>query len=340
MINPNVIAVIRKLLLPVSWLYGSVMRWRNWLYDNNVLKIYSPPVKSICVGNLSVGGTGKTPLTDWLIKYLSDKYQVAVLSRGYGRLTHGFYQVRENSTAQQVGDEPLMLKIKNPKTIVAVCEDRVKGTKQLLKEHSDIDCIIYDDAMQHRSIKAGLTIMLTPYHSLYLDDNMLPTGNLREPACGAKRADIIIVSKCPKEPDMQALKKRIGREDIIFSYIKYSQPIDTTGNLVELNGKAIILTGIAKPEPLINFLEEKEITITDIIIFPDHYQFTEKDLLYLHSRSKSVDFIITTEKDYCRLKTIQNYKLISDKIVLMPITTKFLNPEIITSKIDNYVSKN
>lgn len=341
------VRALRTVLTPVSWLYGIVMRMRNYAYDNNWLPSYTPPVKSVCVGNLSVGGTGKTPVTNWLAQYLGGSHKVAVLSRGYGRKTHGYITVSANSTATEVGDEPLMTKLKNPDIFVAVCEDRVAGVKKIMQLQPDTEVIIFDDAMQHRRVKCGLTVLVTPYDNLYTEDMMLPTGNLREPASGAKRADITIVSKCPENADKQAVARKLGTDNIIFSSIDY-------GTLYRLTDKAELPTGkladchviltcaIGNPAPLGQYLNDK-VKSLECIFFPDHYQFTEKDLLNLQTRLSAggtQSIIITTEKDAVRFSALPLTADLENHIYIIPICPVFDNEALLTSKIKNYVTKN
>src|SRR5690606_12215617 len=214
--------LLRKILFPFSLLYGGITAQRNWFYDIGLLisKAYDFPV--ICVGNLSTGGTGKSPMIEFLISFLKDEHKIAVLSRGYKRKTTGFREVLKTSMVEEVGDEPLQFKQKFPEVTVAVCEDRQTGIEKLQKT---AEVILLDDAFQHRKVKASLNILLTSFDKLYSNDCMLPAGNLREPKFGAKRADIIVVTKCPENIEntkMEAIKRRLKpkpHQEIYFSKI-------------------------------------------------------------------------------------------------------------------------
>ena len=200
---------LRKLLFPFSLLYGGITALRNFLYNKGFLKSKSYDFPVICVGNLSTGGTGKSPMIELLISFLKDNHKIAVLSRGYKRKTSGYREVIITSSVEEVGDEPLQFKKKYPDITVAVCEDRQTGIKKL---KSMADVVLLDDAFQHRKVKASLNILLTPFDELYMDDCMLPTGNLREPKFGAKRADVIVVTKCPEnisDSTMEAVKRKL-----------------------------------------------------------------------------------------------------------------------------------
>ncbi len=352
--NHNIlIKALRWILLPFSWLYGLVMLIRNTLYDHGWLASYSPDCKTICVGNLSVGGTGKSPLTLWLIELLKHKHKVAVLSRGYGRKTHGFRWVEQSSSAHECGDEPLMIKHKHHDVSVAVCENRVEGAKRILEAAPDTDVMILDDAMQHRKIKCGMTLLVTPWYNLYPNDLMLPTGNLREPAAGARRADIIIVSKCPElimdggeraEAEKQRVRSLLGRghDEVFMATIQYGNPLDCNGKETTLPDKLVVATGIANPQPLIEHLNNANKELLTVI-FPDHYRFSEKDLLLLQIKCEQLgkdSVILTTEKDLERMREVKAFAAVKERIIVMPIKPYFTQLETLTSKIQEYVRKN
>ncbi len=222
---------VRKLLYPFSLLYGSVTYLRNKFYDKGFFKSHSYEIPVIAVGNLSVGGTGKTPMVEYLIELLKQDRKVATLSRGYKRSSKGFHLLQGSETAAEVGDEPLQFKNKFPEVLVAVDESRSHGIEQLLQNSTPPDLILLDDAFQHRKVKAGLYILLTPYQKLYSNDLVLPAGDLREPKAGAKRADIVIVTKCPenfseKEEKKVASKLKLQeRQQLYFSSINYSEEL-------------------------------------------------------------------------------------------------------------------
>jgi len=314
--------ILRKILFPFSWLYGGITALRNLLYDRGwwISKRYTTPV--ICVGNLSTGGTGKSPMIELLISFLSKEYQVAVLSRGYKRKTKGFKEVLIKSTAEEVGDEPLQFKQNFPEIAVAVCADRQEGIEKL-KVKADV--ILLDDAFQHRKVKASTYVLLTTFNDLYIDDHILPTGNLRESKAGAKRADIIIVTKCPegvayaKLQEIQFKLQLKPHQKIYFSKIGYDENIigvTETLPLHYLKDKTFTLvTGIANPKPLVDYLKRKELNF-EHKKYPDHHHFSTSDLKQL----KEKEIILTTEKDYMRLQS----KLEKFAIYYLPIKTIIL----------------
>jgi len=316
---------VRKLLFPFAVLYGIITAFRNYFYNIGWFqsKKYDLPV--ICVGNLSVGGTGKSPMIEYLISFLKEEYKVAVLSRGYKRKTEGFLEVQESHTASQVGDEPLQIKQKFPKTTVAVCADRQTGIEKL-KKTSEI--ILLDDAFQHRKVAASLNILLTPFNDLYIYDYMLPTGNLREPRAGALRADIIIVTKCPEKvayAKLQEIQFKLElkpHQKIYFSKIGYDSSIYGVSETLPidylLQKKFTLVTGIANPTPLVDFLKQKGYDF-EHHKFPDHHDFSASEI----EKLKKKDLIITTEKDYMRLQP----KLKKFALYYLPIKTILLNEQ-------------
>lgn len=315
--------LLRKILFAFSLLFGGVAALRNWLYDRGWLKGKAYDVPVICVGNLSTGGTGKSPMIEFLISFLKDNHKIAVLSRGYKRKTSGFREVSKNSTVAEVGDEPLQFKKKFPEITVAVCEDRQTGIEKL-RNTSEI--ILLDDAFQHRKVKASLNILLTPFDDLYVDDFMLPTGNLREPKWGAKRADVIVVTKCPETIDASKAEVIIEKlkpkphQQVYFSKIDYAAEIKSNSETIPLDyllGKQFLLvTGIANPKPLVHFLNGKGLDFEERS-FPDHHNFTATEMEAL----KSHRLILTTEKDFMRLRPISH----TAEIYYLPIKTIFLN---------------
>jgi tetraacyldisaccharide 4'-kinase len=303
---------VRLLLFPFSLLYGFILRCRNWIYDAGILESWAPPIPVICLGNLSMGGTGKTPHTEYLLRLLKDQYRIAVLSRGYGRKTNGFRYVAGTDTASEAGDEPLQLFRKfGNQVLVAVDENRKTGIKRLLKDHPDLDVIILDDAFQHRRVKASLYILLTDYSSPFYKDLTLPSGNLREPRSGWKRADIVVVTKCPEAltPEVaERIRKKIPAGNLFFSRIRYQAPVLlSTGKEEDFSLKRpgiLLLTGIANSKPLENYLRTKTDTLT-VLTFPDHHPYSEADIHkmigQLNAMSKKSNIIATTEKDAIRL---------------------------------------
>lgn len=329
---------IRKILFPFSWLYGGVVWLRNKFFDWNLIpsKAYDFPV--ICIGNLSVGGTGKSPMTEYLIRLLIDNYKIATLSRGYGRVTKGFYRLTGEEEAAQTGDEPLQFKTKFADVEVAVDEDRQHGIAQLRSAKNPPELIILDDAYQHRKVTPGFAILLTAYSKIYAEDMVLPAGDLREPRAGAKRANIIVVTKCPKDLPLSK-RDRISRnlnlnenQSLFFSYIAYSETISNQEKeiaLKELPKGFLLVTGIAKPKPLVSYLKQKELNFRHQA-FPDHHNFSEDEI----EKMNQAEFILTTEKDYMRLKS----KLPNEKLYYLPITHQFIeNGDRFDEEITNWV---
>ncbi len=314
---------LRKLLFPFSLLYGGITALRNFLYNKGLLKSKSYNLPLICVGNLSTGGTGKSPMIEFLVSFLKNNHKIAVLSRGYKRKTTGFREVLKTSMVEEVGDEPLQFKQKFPEVTVAVCEDRQTGIEKLQKT---AEVILLDDAFQHRKVKASLNILLTSFDKLYSNDCMLPAGNLREPKFGAKRADIIVVTKCPENIEnskMQAIKRRLKpkpHQEIYFSKIGYSANIKNASELKPLDylkdREFLLVTGIANPQPFVDFLKSKGLKFQEKS-FSDHHNFTISEIAEL----KKHPLILTTEKDFMRLQGLAK----ETEIYFLPIQTIILN---------------
>ncbi|MDI5898260.1 tetraacyldisaccharide 4'-kinase [Flavobacterium yafengii] len=335
--------LLRKLLFPFAILYGLITSIRNFLFDKGILKSYSFDLPVIAVGNLSVGGTGKTPQIEYLIRLLSDKYKIATLSRGYKRQSEGFILAQANSNAALLGDEPFQFyqKFKNIK--VAVDANRKNGIEQLLSLPEKPEVILLDDAFQHRKVKAGFYILLTSYGDLYSDDFMLPTGNLRESRSGAERANVIIVTKCPFNLSLDkqnAIKNRLKvaeNQELYFTFIAYEEFIYGENRKINVNeiqsAAKLLVAGIAKPEPFFAYLQD---TNDVCLSFSDHHNFTDKDILEIKNLAQN-NIIITTEKDYVRLKG----SLPSEQLFYLPIQSSFVSgSENFDSVILNYILNN
>lgn len=319
--------LLRKLLFPFAILYGLITSIRNFLFDKGVLKSYSFDLPVIAVGNLSVGGTGKTPQIEYLIRLLSDKYKIATLSRGYKRQSKGFILAEANSNAATIGDEPFQFFQKFPSIKVAVDADRKNGIEQLLSQMEKPEIILLDDAFQHRKVKAGFYILLTSYGDLYSDDFMLPTGNLRESRNGADRANVIIVTKCPfnlsfeEQDDIKKRLKLLKSQELYFTFIAYDDCIYGENRKIKVEeiqyAAKVLVAGIAKPEPFFSYLQNSN----DVCLsFPDHHNFTDKDIIEIKNLAQN-NIIITTEKDYVRLKG----SLPSEKLFYLPIQSSFIS---------------
>jgi tetraacyldisaccharide 4'-kinase len=353
--------LLRFLLFPFSIIYGVVMQIRNLLYDKRIFSSFSFNIPVISIGNLTVGGTGKTPHTEYLIRLLNKKYKIATLSRGYGRKTKGFIIADDNSLATKIGDEPMQLYYKFSNIKVSVGEDRVKAIQTLLKKYTDLEVILLDDAFQHRALKPGLSILLTDYNKIFVHNHLLPTGTLREPSNGMKRADIIIVTRTPALFSPLE-RRRVEREiqlaphqKIFFSYIKYGEfmPAWKEGGSVVFSKEYyfdrgysfLFFTGIANIKPLQDFFEEKQMT-TRYMEFGDHHNFTKEDINKLEINFNNITgsnkIIVTTEKDYMRLKDPALTPLLQNlPIYYLPIEIELHEPDkkIFDKMIFDYVGK-
>ena len=332
--------LLRKILFPFAVLYGFITSIRNFLFDKGMLKSHSFDVPVIAVGNLSVGGTGKTPQIEYLIRLLSPNYKVATLSRGYKRQSKGFVLADSTSNAEILGDEPFQFYTKFKNIQVAVDADRKNGIEQLLYQQERPDVILLDDAFQHRKVKAGFYILLTSYGDLFCDDFMLPTGNLRESRSGAKRADIIVVTKCPANlslDEQNEIKSKLqlnSDQELYFSYIDYDDSVYSEDKVLKVseieNVDKLLLAGIAKPEPFFGYLQDENV---ECLTYPDHHHFSEKELLEINNKSKN-KIIITTEKDFVRLKG----SIPKEQLFYLPIRSTFLSvSENFDKTITNYV---
>jgi tetraacyldisaccharide 4'-kinase len=340
MINLNypLLKPVRILLLPFSLVYGLIIYLRNWMFDRKLLRSSTFNLPIICIGNLSVGGTGKSPMVEFLIGKLQQTFRIAVLSRGYKRKTRGYALATNQSTALEIGDEPMQFFNKFPGLTVAVGEERVVAIPQLLHDKPDTQVIILDDAFQHRWVKAGFNILLTDYQNLYTRDWFLPTGDLRDRKKSARRADIIVVTKCP--PDISLSEKNqlireikpTADQQIFFSAISYGTPYQlitkepwTSNRSTEV----LLVTGIANPGALKKHLEES-FNGYDELAYGDHHIFTIDDLNYILKKfnqlQSSTKILLTTEKDAVRLQKFSQ-QLRDLPFFVMPIQPIFMFSE-------------
>lgn len=346
---------LRLLLFPFSLLYGLGVMLRNLAYDSGILKSRKFDLPVISVGNLSAGGSGKSPMAEYLIRMLKGKYKIATLSRGYGRKTSGFLLVNAAGSSSESGDEPLQFKRKFNDITVAVCEDRVEGISRLEKGH---DLIILDDAFQHRAVQPGLSILLFEYNSFKEFQWLLPAGNLREPMSGIKRANTIVISKCPKDlekADQLTIIEKLDLSDqqsVFFSFLKYgdlqalneNSPIRPLHSLNK-NSRIILLTGIANASPLLDELRGHGALLIHHK-YPDHHDFSGKNITKLvrsfNELAKGDNLIITTEKDAQRLslKSIKE-QLSGLPVYYLPVEAEFHEPEKsrFNNLIEEYASK-
>ena len=303
----------RIILLPFALLYWLIVWLRNKLYDLKIIRSTSFGLPVISVGNLSVGGTGKSPMVEYLVELLMHKFRIAIVSRGYKRKTTGYALANENTTALEIGDEPMQFHLKYPNVAVAVGEERIVAIPQLLHDKPDTQVIILDDAFQHRAIKAGLDILLTDHDNLFVHDFYLPTGNLRDLKSSYKRAEIIVITKCNPGLSAEGKKKIIdqvkplSRQEIYFTAIEYGRCYHLlTKAGVELKNitDVLLVTGIANPASLRKLMED-HCKSYQMIEYSDHHIFTIDDLREIRRRFESVDttdkIILTTEKDAVRL---------------------------------------
>lgn len=354
---------INKSLYPLSFLYGLGVNLRNKLFDWGILHSKSYNIPVICVGNITVGGTGKTPHTEYLIRLLKKEFNIAVLSRGYKRKSKGFIVATENSTAETIGDEPYQIKQKFPEVTVSVDKDRCHGIETLCQQEKESkpDVVLLDDAFQHRYVTPGLNILLVDFNRLICDDALLPAGRLREPESGKNRANIVVVTKCPrlmKPMDYRIISKRLNLypyQQLYFTTYKYGNlnPLfpdyetkKKTLGQIEKNDEILLLTGIASPKQLIIDLERYTSHITPIT-FADHHNFSEDDLKIVKDTFTQLagekKIIITTEKDAARLALFSNIdETIKKSIYTLPIEVKFLlnQEEMFNQNIIEYVRNN
>ena len=345
--------------MPLSWLYGVVVKTRNTLFEMGVLKSRSFQIPIISVGNITVGGTGKTPHVEYMVRLLKDQFHVAVLSRGYKRKSKGFIKADNQTTMPEIGDEPYQMKQKFTDVTIAVDKNRCHGIDLLTEQDDKLDVILLDDAFQHRYVKPGINILLVDYHRLIIYDKLLPAGRLREPLNGKDRADIVIVTKCPK--DLKPMEFRVVTkamhlypyQRLYFTTLEYAELQSlfqtSTANIPTLDSlhdtHVMLLTGIASPEQLEHDLAPFSPHLTPLT-FADHHQFKAKDIELINNTfatMQSPKIIITTEKDATRLNTVGG---LSDEVkknmYVLPVRISFMQDQdnMFNQQIIDYVRKN
>lgn len=349
---------INDWLLPFSWIYGSIVRFRNWLFDIGLKKSKSFSIPIISVGNITVGGSGKTPHVEYLIRLLHDKAKIAVLSRGYKRKSHGYILANESTTMPEIGDEPFQMHQKFSDIYVAVDTKRARGIENLQNDEAskDVDVVLLDDAFQHRYVKPGINILLVDYHRLIIYDKMLPAGRLREPLSGKNRADIVIITKCPKDlkpMEFRVLTKAMDLypfQKLYFTSIDYDTPKgvfeEKQIGLDKLQDyHVLLLTGIASPKQMEHDLKPMTKDITNLS-FGDHHSFKGKDIDRINDTFESMPeprIIITTEKDAVRLRETDGlYEKVKSNMYELPIKVSFMldQQDNFNEKIISYVRKN
>lgn len=340
------IKALQTISLPFSLVYGFIQWLRNSLYDLNVFKSYQPPIPTIIVGNLSMGGTGKTPHVELLIEELQAHYKIAVLSRGYGRKTSGYREIQLQSNAQDVGDEPLQIFSKFPTIPFAVCENRATGIKKLMAKYPELDLIILDDAMQHRRVKGSFVILMSLFNKPFFKDWVVPSGRLREFAfLGKKRADVCIYSKCPIDLSQQQIeeytKKFSPKKKSYFSRFEYGAwqllSLKSTPENIE---HVHVVTGIAFPEVLVNHLKQNFKVSTSL--FQDHHDFSGVDISKIYRKLTTFDplktAIVCTEKDAVKLNKINEVSQAENfSWYVIPIRANIENKEELLNQIHHYV---
>lgn len=349
---------LNKWLAPLSWIYGAVVGIRNALFDNGVLKSRSFDIPVISVGNITVGGAGKTPHAEYLVELLQDTYKVAVLSRGYKRKTRGYRLANADTKMTQIGDEPYQMHKKFPNAHVVVDANRCHGIDRIITDEAtkDTQVVVLDDAFQHRYVKPGLNILLVDYHRLIIYDELLPVGRLREPKKGKDRADIVIVTKCPKETTpmgFRVLQRALNLypyQELYFTTMTQLplKPLFAEGKPLEKSGllpNVLLLSGIASPEQIVEDMRNKCTSITPMH-FPDHHQYTKSDAEAINTQYKMMSkpaIIITTEKDATRLENLPNLSAeVRAAMYVQPIRVTFMQDEEekFNERIKSYVRKN
>lgn len=346
------------LLYPLSLIYGAITSFRNFLYNTTIIESVQFDIPVICIGNLTVGGTGKTPHTEYIAGLLSDQFKVATLSRGYKRKSKGFRIADTNSGVQDIGDEPLQIHRKLPHILVTVDRNRVNGVNRILTEHPETDVIILDDGFQHRKITPGFSILLTDYNRLMINDHLLPYGRLRESISNMKRADMILVTKSPQ--NLSAIERRIivremnkqHGQNLYFTTYIYGDPVPVfeehcqNGTINPDGSDIVLVTGIANPLPLYEHIQKRCREIKHLS-FPDHHDFTAEDVSRITNAydqlTSSSKYLVTTEKDAVRLREFANIaQPVKSAFYYIPVRIDFLNDD--RGEFDNiivdYVRKN
>ncbi|HET6255933.1 MAG TPA: tetraacyldisaccharide 4'-kinase [Puia sp.] len=334
-LNSFLLRPIRILLFPLSLIYALIVKVRNLFFDKNILPSASFNLPVICVGNLAVGGTGKSPMVEWIVAGLKDRFAIAVLSRGYKRKTRGYALAGETTTALDIGDEPMQFHRKFPDVAIAVGEERMVAIPQLLHDRPGTQAIILDDAYQHRAVKAGLNILLTDYSNLFTRDWWLPSGDLRDAPSSYKRADLIIVTKCREDltvderREIAAEIRPLAHQRIFYTAIRYDEPYHITRGtpaVIDDRVEVLLVTGIANPAPLKRWLNDRSRTYYELA-YSDHHIYSIDDLKAIIRRFNGIaatdKLILTTEKDAVRLTKFRQ-ELEEWPFYVLPIAPRFL----------------
>lgn len=332
----------RIVSIPLSGLFRLGVMIRHAMYDQHILPSHTVEVPTICVGNLAVGGTGKTPMAAYIVQLLeANGYHPAILSRGYKRTTRGFVMADQYATVETIGDEAMQLHRAFPEVPIAVCEDRVRGAKQLQRQVKELDAIILDDAMQHRAIHCGLYILLTPYNRLYINDHLLPWGRLRDLPSRALKADAIVVTKCPDDMlpiDMRVVDNKLHLptyQQLHFTGLEYAQ--------MEQEGTPLVVCGIAQPQYMMEHVLQTY-PQAQLMAYPDHHKYSSRDIATILNRAQAFDFVLTTEKDIQRLRTtplVEKLQQQGKRVIALPVRIRFISShENFDRQILTYVREN
>ena len=336
------------LLFPFAFVYGLVTRFRNLLYDLGWKKSYSFLPAVVSVGNLNVGGSGKTPMIEYLVNLLSEKYSTAILSRGYGRVTRGFLLAEKHDDASTIGDEPFQFyrKFGNQLSVV-VCESRVEGITKLMKRKPKVQLILLDDAFQHRAVKPLFSILLTDFSKPFFKDYLLPRGRMREARSSASRADVLVVTKCQNiSPDVELefksnLRRCAGPKPVFFTGIGYKAPTAIEGP-AKMGRNIVLVTGIANAQPLVDYVSS-HFNLVHHYHFNDHHRYSKEDITLVQKKADVAACILTTEKDLVKLISLDFSQVMDRKLwFYLPIETFFLNngsefDELIVRKIESHL---
>ena len=330
------------LRVPAAAVYNVAVTLRNFLYDKHLLCSSAVAVPTVCVGNLAVGGTGKTPVIEWLVRTLSPSYKLAVLSRGYKRRTTGFVLADGSSTALTIGDECMQLHTNFPDLPVAVCNDRVRGIRLLLKACPDVQVVLLDDAFQHRRLRCGFNILLTAADRLYVTDHMLPWGTLRDTKWQSHRADAVIVTKCLE--DMLPIDKRLidkslhlaPWQSLFFSTMRYA-PLPDFVQALPSDADVLLVAGIARPEYLVTRLKQRFPQLR-VLAFPDHHRFSRADIRKMEKQAEQAAAVLTTEKDRARMLPGMFSDNFIGKLAVVSVSVDIDNAQLLEQQLHKYIS--
>ncbi len=353
-----IMQMLKKIVTaPLSWIYGLIISVRHKLFDAGILKSVEFDIPVICVGNITVGGTGKTPHTEYIVRQLSPYYKIAILSRGYKRKTKGFVLATDRSSCAAIGDEPKLLKLKFPDIPVAVCESRVAGVQGIRKAHPEVDMVILDDGFQHRYISPRVNIVLMDYSRPIYEDHLLPLGRLRDLKGTIDRAHIVIVTKCPPETkpiDMRIVSKHLDIkpfQSLFFTRTVSAAPVpvyEGIGHPLGRRHDVVVMTGIANPEHLLRQARQ-QFNVVDVMIYPDHYSYKRKDIALMEkavAKGSDDTVIIITEKDAVKLSSAKKIPAnIRKRLYYIPVSIEFMTnfrrntKEIFMDSLMGYINK-